>query len=116
VIHGNLLLLAKRYKTAEEMFSKAIQIIDSDTENLTNESSDGVPANKGLAKALIMQGKIEQASQFITLLNDVSDNFENSLNDEDISGKKRKYIYLTCFKEQCIPTVFVQKLFQICSS
>jgi tetratricopeptide repeat protein 21B len=87
-IHGNLLLQAKRYKTAQDVFNKAIEIVNADSESLINDSNDNVPANKGLVKALIMQGKLDDAVQYISFLNDISDSFETSLDDDDIAASK----------------------------
>jgi len=91
-IHGNLLLKSNRLKTAEEVFTKAIEIIDADTENLINDHSESIPANKGLVKALIKQNKVERAVQFLSLLNDVAgDGLDMSLEEEESSTFKHVY-------------------------
>lgn len=88
-IHGNLLLYSHRFKAAEDVFTKANEIIDSDTENLINDHSDSLPANKGLVKTLIKQNKLDQAIQFLSLLNDVAG---DDIGMEDEEGPKRKCV------------------------
>ena len=85
-----MLLQAKRYKTAEDTFNRAIDILNSDSENILNDANDNIPANKGLAKTLILQNKFEEAAQFLSFLNELTDSFDIDADDND-SSEKRKF-------------------------